>query len=801
MTIPPRWRKVLRDLWQNRTRTFLVVISIAVGVAAIGMVAGSQVALTTDLPATYAKVNPASANIFLLTTFDDELVETIRNMDEVDEAEGRRFVFLRFRGEGDEWFNLQVTAVPDFDDMRLNKIWPQEGAWPPPEGTVLIERASFQPQLGLGDAKIGDTLLVEPPDGRARPLIISGTAHDLNQFPAALAGNGYGYITFDTLERLGEPRNFNQLFFTVAKHKDDRAYIQTVANAVTDQLERANQLALFTFVFEPGEHPMQLIIDPMSLLLGVMGFLALLLSGFLIVNTLSAILAQEVKQIGIMKAIGAQVPQIMQLYFVTVIIFGLLSILIAVPLGAIGARLFSSFMASFINFDLTEFSIPLNVIGLQAAVGLIVPILAALYPIISGSRISVREAVSEQRLGRGQFGSSRIDRAIMRLRHLSRPILLSLRNTFRRRGRLALTLITLSLSSAIFIAVFSVRASLLLTLEDALNYFDYDVGINFTIPYRIERIRREAMQVPGVADVESWGFSNARMLRPDGTESGGILVYAPQAETQFLQPVFIDGRWLRPDDENAVVINSDLLRDDPDLAVGDVITLKLEGEEQAFEIVGIVRSSLIGSALYINYPYFARHLAQEVGKARVAQALTTNHDPAFQAEVALKLEEQFRRAGMRVEAVQTIQSIRQPITLAFNIIVVFLLFMAILLAVVGGLGLMGTMSINVIERQREIGVMRAIGASDKAVLQVVLIEGLVIGWMSWLIGAVAAVPISKLLANAVGHAFFRAAPSYRFSLAGTLLWLLIVLVLALVASYFPARRASRLTVREVIAYE
>ena len=801
MSVSPRWRKVLRDLWQNRTRTFLVVLSIAVGVAAIGMVAGSQVILTRDLPATYAEVNPASANMLMLSTFDDDLVETIRALPEVDEAEGRRWVFVRFQADDGKWYNLQLMAIPDFNNMRLNKVWPQEGAWPPPEGTVLIERASFQSQLGLGDAVIGDKLAVETPNGRSRTLTISGTAHDLNQFPAALAGNGYGYITYDTLEWLGEPRNFNQLFFTVAEHKDDRDHIQLVGNAVADRLERAGQLVFFTFIFEPGEHPMQLIIDPMALLLGVMGLLALLLSGFLIVNTLSAILAQEVKQIGIMKAIGAQVPQIMQLYFGTVILFGLLAILIAVPFGAVGARLFSGFMASFINFDLGRFSIPLNVVALQVGVGLTVPLLAALYPIISGSRISVREAVSEQRLGKGQFGSSRIDRAIMKLRRLSRPILLSLRNTFRRRGRLALTLITLSLSSAIFIAVFSVRASLQLTLEDALNYFAYDVGATFSIPYRIERIRREALQVPGVAEVESWGFSNARMLRSNGTESGSILVYAPLAETKFLEPVFIDGRWLRPGDEGVVVINSDLLRDDPDLVVGDVITLKLEGEEVDLEIVGIVRSSLIGSAVYLNYPYFARRLAQEVGKARVAQVLTNSHEPDFQADVALALEEQFRGAGLRVEAIQTIQAVRQPITLAFNIIVIFLLFMAMLLAVVGGLGLMGTMSINVIERQREIGVMRAIGASDKAVLQVVLIEGIVIGWMSWLIGAVSAVPISKLLADAVGFAFFRAAPSYRFSLSGTLLWLVIVMVLALVASYLPARRASQLTVREVIAYE
>src|SRR5690606_911891 len=94
--LSPRWRKVLRDLWSNKTRTLLVLLSIAVGVSAIGMVMGSQLIVDRYLPAAYAAVNPAAGTVFTLTTFDDDLVEVVRAMDEVDEAEGRRVVNVRF---------------------------------------------------------------------------------------------------------------------------------------------------------------------------------------------------------------------------------------------------------------------------------------------------------------------------------------------------------------------------------------------------------------------------------------------------------------------------------------------------------------------------------------------------------------------------------------------------------------------------------------------------------------------------------------------------------------------------------
>jgi putative ABC transport system permease protein len=137
----------------------------------------------------------------------------------------------------------------------------------------------------------------------------------------------------------------------------------------------------------------------------------------------------------------------------------------------------------------------------------------------------------------------------------------------------------------------------------------------------------------------------------------------------------------------------------------------------------------------------------------------------------------------------------------FDVIVSLLVVMAVLLALVGGLGLMGTMSINVLERTREIGVLRAIGAPNRAVAQVFILEGIGIGLLSWLLGAALAIPMSRGLNAAVGGAIMGVPLTYAYSMPGLWLWLVVVLLLSALASLIPARNASRLTVREVLAYE
>jgi putative ABC transport system permease protein len=107
----------------------------------------------------------------------------------------------------------------------------------------------------------------------------------------------------------------------------------------------------------------------------------------------------------------------------------------------------------------------------------------------------------------------------------------------------------------------------------------------------------------------------------------------------------------------------------------------------------------------------------------------------------------------------------------------------------------------VLERTREIGVLRAIGASNRGVAQVFILEGITIGLLSWCLGSLLAIPMSQALNAAVGGAMIGVPLTFSYSMPGFWLWLVVVLLLSALASFIPARNASRLTVREVLAYE
>jgi putative ABC transport system permease protein len=784
--------KVLRDLTSNIVRTLLVVLSIAVGVFAVGAVIHAQEVMSRDLAVSYATIAPAD---IILTTapFDDTLVQAAENTQGVAGAEGRRTVSARLR-VGDDWRDLLLIAIADYDDQRINKVRPEQGAWPPPDHEILIERSGLE----LTGAQVGEMLLIKAPNGTERRMRMAGLAHDLYRPPAFLDGNIYGYVTFDTLEWLGEPRDYNELYVRIDEAAHAGGEVRSLADAVERKVRRSDRAVYQIQLPDPAKHPLSYIVETISLLLSVLGITALLMSGFLVINTISALLAQQIRQIGIMKAIGARTFQILAMYFGMVVVFGVAALIVAIPLALAGARVFADFTAGLLNFDITTFRISARVLAIEAAVAIVVPVLSALVPVLAGTRVTVRDAISSQGQSSASPGRGLIDALIMRIRFFSRPVLLSLRNTFRRRGRLALTLITLTLGGSIFIAVFSVRSGLMQTLDDLLRLNNFDIWVTLDRPRRIAQMQRELLQVPGVVEMEGWGFTSVRRERPDGSDSATMILFAPPATSTLVQPTLVRGRWLLPEDEDAVVISTNILRDEPDIEMGETIVLNIEGKEYAWTIVGIFQSS--GPTMYVNYDYYTR-LIGEAGRARVAMIVTSQHDVEAQIGVARQIEARFDRAGFGVTSVLRMAEEGAEVTAAFNIIVGLLLFMALLTALVGGLGLMGTISLNVIERTREIGIMRSIGASNWAILSIVMVEGIFIGVLSWGISALLAIPVGSLLGNAVGLAFLNnpLAPSY--SPGGAVLWLGLVVIITMVASLLPARAATRLTIREVLAYE
>ncbi len=802
--LAPRWRKVWRDLWSHPVRTVLVVLSIAIGIFAIGVVAGTRRILARDLAASFASINPASATIQTISPFDADLVRSVAAMPEVAEAEGRRAMFVRLQTGPDTWTNVQLFAIPDYDDMRLDRVQPDSGAWPPPERGILIERSG----LGLTKAEVGDEVVIKGPSGKRKTLRLAGTTFDPYALLFTLDGTAWGYVTYDTLEWLGEPRSFSELHFTVAEGRTDRQHIMDVVQQVRDKLERDGRAIFFMSIPEPGKHPLDSTIQAILILLGAMGLLALVLSGFLVTNTMAALLTQEVRQIGVMKAIGARRGQIGGMYAGMVVGYSLLALCVAVPLGMLGTIGFTRLMAGFLNLDIASFALPLPVFALQLVVGLLIPLVAAAIPIWSGTRVTVREAISTYGLGKGRFGTGRIDRLIERVRGLSRPLLLSLRNTFRRKTRLALTVTTLTLAGAMFIAVLSVNASVQQTVANLLALYQYDVAVQFQRPYRVAQIKQAALDLPGVVDAEGWSYSTARHTSATGGGSAGrmlsisvpLIVFSPPADTKMLKPTLLRGRWLLPEDENALVVTPGVLDDQPGLDVGGEIELRLEGRDTTWRVVGVAQGIGATPIVYANYDYFSRAVHRS-GRAEYLALATDRHDAEYQARVAEALEARLEQRGLKVGLIAKIAEERAEIEAIFGGIVAMLLVMVMILALVGSLGLAGTMSLNVIERTREIGVMRAIGATNAALLRIFVTEGIIIGILSWLAAVAVSIPLGWAMSRAVGTALLSYPLTFKFSTLGAMIWLGIVAGVAALASLWPARNATRVSVREVLVYE
>ncbi len=796
----PRWAKVARDLASHKVRSLLVVLSIAVGVFAIGVIAGTEHIIDTQFADAYLASNPAHATLSV-SAFDDDLLAVVARTEGVKAASASFGVSLQVENPASgRWQDLTLLARPAWQDLPVNSLRPEQGAWPPPLGGIVLERNSL-PLLG---AQIGDTVQVDLGDGRLRDVTIAGTVYDINLPPARFVDQLYGYASFDTFSRWGYDRQFASLLLTVADQADNKAHIEAVAQQVEDKIEKGGGQVFSTSVPDPGQTPVQQILDALFVILGVLGALSLLLSGFLVVNTVNATLAQQTRQVGVMKAIGARNGQIMGLYFGMALVYGLLALLIGLPLGMLGAVALARFAAGFLNFDVSGPGFAPQVLALQIAVALGMPLLASAYPIWAGARITVREAMASYGLGKGRFGRGPVDHLLLAVQHVlpfvRRPLVISLRNTFRRKGRLALTMVTLTLAGAIFVGVFSVRASLFNTLALANRYDNYDVAVEFSRAYRGQQIEAEARQVPGVVAVETWGSGGVVRQRPDGSQSDRIRVRAPEAETQMIQPRLLAGRWLVPDDQNAVVLNSSVLDDEPDLAVGDTVTLRLNDKDSDWTVVGVVQSILTQPTAYVNYPYFAQQTGTS-GRANFARVATEQHTPAAQAAAAEALETRLEEAGFQGVRTETKVQRQESVRLQFDILITFLLIMALLIAAVGGMGLMGTMSINVIERTREIGVMRAIGAATSSIMQIVLVEGVLIGLISWTQGVLLGWPIGRLMSDQIGLAFVDSPLEFRYSIEGALLWLLAALVISAVASFWPAHNAASLSVREVLAYE
>lgn len=801
--LSPGWMKILRDIWAARGRMLMMTAAISVSLFGVGVISGSYSILTREISKNYLNTMPAAATLHLENP-DEKLEPFVRSQPGVAECETRTSILSRIEVRPGVWMPLLLFVIKDFNSMKLSKFWPESGAWPPLPKTLLLERTA----LSLYKSSIGQSFTLKTPNGSARSISISGTVHDPSLAPAWQERMGYGYITPETLKWLGETGVLDELKITLGPDSKTSGQVTekilSLAKTLQDKGYRVHEVQIPPI----GKHPHQNQMTALLTLLLVFCFLSLILSAILTAAMISAMMAKETRQIGVMKTIGASTRQITVIYLTLVFFICVAGLAIALPSGLIAAGYLSTVVSTLLNFTLYSQAVTGWVVLSQILAGLMVPLSLTFIPILIASRMSIREAISSVGVNEGKLSTSQSTFLPRLLKDMDRSFLMAIRNTFRRRGRLILTLVLMTFAGAIFLTTINVQAGWDRMIQKSFQNRKYDFEIRLA---RLESSRQMIdllSGLPGVKTVEPWGYASVSRRQNDGFEiahtypdggHGSLTLKGVPPQSRLVQFPLLEGRWLSPTHSNEVVLNQSawalLLKP----AVNSEISFTVNDKQRIWRIAGVVQE--VGPAsIYVNEKDFEREAALP-GYAKSLRIVLADKSMESRIQAINTVEQKLAEAGMGVSMVISDAEFRNAITDHIFILIFSLIALSVIMAVVGFLGLTSAVSSNIVERTREYGVMRAIGGTPGNILRNILGETIFTALISIISAMALSLPLSLLIGSMLGDMAFKTPLPLVFSFKGLIVWMVLILAGSILSGSWPAWRASKLTIRETLVYE
>jgi putative ABC transport system permease protein len=800
----PRWKKLVRDLVLARGRMVMLVVAIAASIFGVGLMLSTYTIATREMTANYLGTHPASAFIEL-DNIDNALVAAVRQRPNIADAEATSWITARVEVAPDQWMPALLFVIPDFAASRISTVSPQAGAFPPPDNSILVEREVL-PMLKLS---VGDVLTLQTPNGSKQSVTISGTVHDPSLAPAWQEQTVYSYITPATLAKLGEAETLHILKITVRDQPSNITAIETIVGELSGWLNSQGLVVEEIRIPPPLQHPHQGQMNAVMTVLLSFSVLALVLSAVLTATMIGGLLAQQTRQIGIMKAIGARSSQIAGMYLLLVMGLGLIAVIIGTPLGILAGRGFAAAVAQLLNLNLTSLDVPIWVYLILLLTGLLLPLLIAIVPIRRTTRITVRETLADYGASPNAFGARRLESWLSKLQGVSNVPLLAFRNLFRRRSRLILSLGLLGAAGAMFMTGLNVSSGWETYIRIAAADRHYDLEVRFNNPESQARIEELLSNVAGVEKVENWSFLPAAVARPTGLDivrtypdggHGSFTLRAVPPESRFINTTMLNGHWLQQGDSNGVVLNQSALALLPNAAVGSEVNLMIEGHPVTLQVVGVIRQILTPATAYVVPQAFAAAAGQSETMTNAVRVAIRSRDLDAVSSVTQAIEQVLANGHISVSVAVSETLLDNAVSGHVYIFIVALILIAVVMAVVGLLGLTSNMSISVIERTREFGIMRAIGAQSRTILQNVISEGVFTGLLSWIIAFPLSILLSLGLGSYLGAMAFRSPLPLVVSPVGLGIWIVVLLIGSIAASAFPAQQAAKLTVRETLAY-
>jgi putative ABC transport system permease protein len=795
-----RFLKVFRDLRIDSPKNMMLGTAIAIGVLSVGTILGAYAVLTREMARNYLGTLPAAMTIKVEGEIAPDLVAGVRRLEGVADAERHATLLGRMK-IGDDWFPMLFFVIDDFRDMRTNRFTRLSGAWPPPTGTMLIERTA---RITM-KADQGRSVTAKTPFGPPRAIPISGIVHDPGLAPAWQEQEGYAYVTLETVCALGERAGFDELRIRLKNRRASMQQVEAASGSIARFVQSRGYLVHEVQIPPPRMHPHQNQMRAILTLFLVFAFATLILSAILVATSLATLMTRQLREIGVMKAVGARSMQIASMYLVSQGIIATAATVVAVPLSKHTAALMIDKIGTILNLRIDDASIPLWVSVIQSISGLLVPILVATIPVWRGSVITVREALISYGVSGTQFGGG----LVARLKLFGSASALAFRNVFRQRARLTMSLALLASGGALFMTALNVSKAWEVNLQKIFRFRHYDVDIRLNEPLPASRTSASIGRIAGVKSVETWQFFPASFTRdvpydvahvyPDKGHGSFVILGVPP-DTRLVSFPLLAGRWLGAASAPEIVLNHTARAQAPQLRIGETVRLNVEDRVTEWTLVGFVEDlGSTGAAAYVPADALARATSLDPGTTNMIRVAL--EDRGLQSVLRKTRDvEAALGPGAHINLSLPMSLIKNAIAEHMAVLVTSLLALSVLMAIVAGFGLAATMSMGVLERTRELGVMRAIGATPAVTARVVVTEGFAISAISLVLALVLGGALSSYMGRLIGTMAFKTPLPMTISALGVGLWISILLIGSAAATALPAHRASRMTVREALAY-
>ena len=783
--------KAARDLSSNPKKTLLVVFALILGIWGAGTVQVSYVLLMHDLQANYQRTVPAQV-VFTSNDFDKLNLEQFVGKPEIEAAEFRDFSLHRIEVRPDVWIPLWLYGVENFNAMKLARVFREEGNKVPLRNSILIERdgklVSNIATASIPRVRIGNTIVRIP---------VSGICFDPAQAPATQDAFIYAYTDKQSYRNI-TGMAVNHRLIVRLRNVHSMADVQKRSKALVDEFRTTGIRVSSVDIPKFNEHPHQWQLNTLLFLIGSIGFLALIMGEVLVSQLVKSIMAGQIRQMGILKAIGASRFQLFRIYVLMLLVIGALAGLIAIPASLLSGWAFAYFVAGKLNFNIITTTLPLSVYITLILASLLMPALLSVSILLKGTGTSVREALSDYGISQKTVGR---EFPFLKTLHLSERMMLAIRNSQRNMSRLTVTVFAMAFGVAIFSTGFNVRQSLWELLTGYKEEMRYDVQVVLNKAISKDEALEPLGSLENVKQVETWiggrGEIQSKIL---STDKGAGIVALPR-NTSLLKLTICNGRWLLPSNDFEVVLNQQAMELYNNPPLGSLLPLHIRDKTINARVVGMTRQ-FERAKIYADKEQYDALLNHD-HLINTISFVAKNND--YQKVIALKksIEKAIAPSGLDIAYVMSQAERVKIIYDHLNIILSVLILLSFLVLLVSAVGMASATGINIWERTREIGVMRAIGATPNFIYALFVNEGMITCSISIVFGLLLSYPLSRLAALFFGKLMLgnNAELTYAFSTSGFFITLAVTLVFGWIASRIPAKSAISMSTHAALSYE